>query len=150
MRRNLFVILALILGIFSLQAKPVEVGKAQRLGLNFIQHKAMFAKNAVNDLELTYTYRASNGVATAYVFNFDGGFVIVAADDCYSPILGYSSQGSFNYETAPDGLHYMLGELSNDIEKCVQLNQPVSSDVLCRWKNLEDHGMMLNLMAPKR
>ncbi len=142
MRRNLLVILALILGVFSLQAKPVEVGKAQRLGLNFIQHKAMFAKNAVNDLELAYTYGASNGVATAYVFNFDGGFVIVAADDCYSPILGYSSQGSFNYETAPDGLRYMLGELSNDIEKCVQLNQPVSSDVLCRWKNLEDHGMM--------
>ena len=142
MRRNLLVILALILGIFSLQAKPVEVGKAQRLGLNFIQHKAMFAKNAVNDLELAYTYRASNGVATAYVFNFDGGFVIVAADDCYSPILGYSCQGSFDFETAPDGLRYMLGELSNDIEKCIQLNQPVASDVLCRWKNLEDYGML--------
>ena len=142
MRRNLLVILALLLGIVSLQAKPVEVGTAQRLGRNFIQHKEMFAKNAVNDLDLAFTYRASNGMPTAYVFNFDGGYVIVAADDCSSPILGYSDQGNFNYETAPDGLRYMLGELSNDIEKRVQLNQPVPSDILCRWKNLEAYGVM--------
>jgi fibronectin type 3 domain-containing protein len=142
MRRNLLVIITLLLGITAMQAKPVDVATAQRLGRNFIQHKAMFAKNAVNDLELAYTCFADNGMATAYVFNFDGGYVIVAADDCSSPILGYSDQGSFDYETAPDGLRYMLGELSNDIEKRVQLNQPVPSDILCRWKNLEAYGMM--------
>ena len=34
MRRNLLVILALLLGMTTLQAKPVDVGTAQHLGLN--------------------------------------------------------------------------------------------------------------------
>ena len=93
MRRKLLVILALLLGITTLQARPVDVAKAQRLGRNFVQHKAMFAKNAVQDLQLAYTQYADNGMATMYVFNFDGGYVIVAADDSSSPILGYSDQG---------------------------------------------------------
>ena len=88
MRRNLLVIISLLLGITALQAKPVDVATAQRLGRHFIQHKAMFAKSAVNDLNLAYTYRTESGLTTAYVFNFDDGFVIVAADDCSSPILG--------------------------------------------------------------
>ena len=142
MRRNLFVILALVMGIFSLQAKPVEVGKAQRLGLNFIQHKALFAKNTVNGLDLTYTYRSSNGMATAYVFNFDGGFVIVAADDCSSPILGYSDRGHFDYETAPDGLRFMLNEISHGIETLVEQGGTAFGDIVCRWKNLEAYGVM--------
>ncbi len=92
MRRNLLVMLALLLGITTLHAKPVDVAKAQRLGQNFVQHKAMFAKNAVQDLQLAYTHHADNGMATMYVFNFDGGYVIVAADDSSSPILGYASR----------------------------------------------------------
>ena len=142
MKRNLLVILALLLGMTTLQAKPVEISTAQRLGLNFIQHKAMFAKTAVNELDLAYTFRATNGMATAYVFNFAGGYVVVAADDSYSPILGYSDQGQFDYDNAPDGLSFMLGELSNDIEKTVQLGRPVPSDILCRWKNLDAYGKM--------
>jgi hypothetical protein len=142
MRRNLLVIISLLLGITALQAKPVDVSTAQRLGRNFIQHKAMFAKNAVNDLDLAYTYRAESGMATAYVFNFDDGFVIVAADDCSSPILGYSDRGNFDYETAPDGLRFMLGEISRGIETMVEQGGTAFGDIICRWKNLESYGMM--------
>jgi hypothetical protein len=63
MRRNLLVILALLLGFTTLQAKPVDVAKAQRLGLNFVQHKAMFAKNDVQNIDLAYTFRTESGMA---------------------------------------------------------------------------------------
>jgi hypothetical protein len=142
MRRNLLVILALLLGITTLQAKPVDVAKAQRLGLNFVQHKALFAKKAVQDLQLAYTQYADNGMATLYVFNFDGGYVIVAADDSFSPILGYSDQGNFVYESAPDGLRFMLNEISNGIVTVVEQGRPVSSDIVSRWKNLEAYGYL--------
>ena len=141
MRRNLLVIITLLLGVAAM-AKPVDVATAQRLGLGFVQHKAMFAKNAVNNLDLAYTYHAESGMATAYVFNFDGGFVIVAADDCSSPILGYSDRGNFDYETAPDGLRFMLDEISRGIETVALQGNPVSNDILCRWKNLEAYGVM--------
>lgn len=142
MRRKLLVILALLLGITTLQARPVDVAKAQRLGRNFVQHKAMFAKNAVQDLQLAYTQYADNGMATMYVFNFDGGYVIVAADDSSSPILGYSDQGIFTYENTPDGLRFMLDELSRGIVTVVEQGRPVSSDIVSRWKNLEAYGYL--------
>ena len=142
MKKNILAFFALLLGITSLQAKPVDVGKAQRLGLNFVQHKPLFSKNLVQNLDLAYTCRADNGMATAYVFNFSGGFVVVAADDASSPIIAYSNQGNFNYETAPDGLLFMLGEHSRSIEKMMQQNQPATADILCRWKNLEEHGFL--------
>ena len=142
MRKNLLVILALLLGITALHAKPVDVGTAQRLGLNFIQHKAMFAKSDIYDLDLAYTYRADNGTATMYVFNFDGGFVIVAADDSSSPILGYSNQGNFDLDNAPDGLRFMLSEISRGITTVVEQGGTASGDIFCRWKNLETCGIM--------
>ena len=142
MRRNILVILALMLGITTLQAKPVDMGRAQRLGLNFIQHKAQFSKNAVQSLDLAYTFRAENGMATAYAFNFDGGFVIVAADDVSSPIIGYSDHGNFDYQTAPDGLLFMLGEHSRSIEMMVNQGVATPNDILCRWKNLEAYGRL--------
>lgn len=142
MRKNILLILALILGVTSLQAKPVDVAKAQRLGLNFVQHKALFAKNAVQDLQLAYTHHADNGMATMYVFNFNGGYVIVAADDSSSPILGYSDEGNFVYENAPDGLRFMMDELSKGIALTVEQGIPASSDIVSRWNNLETYGYL--------
>ena len=142
MRRNILAILALLLGITVMQAKPVDVSKAQRLGLNFIQHKAMFAKNSVQNLDLAYTFSTESGMATAYVFNFDEGFVVVAADDSYSPILGYSGCGQFDYDHAPDGLLYMLGEVTKDVERTVVAGMQPSNDIVCRWKNLETYGLL--------
>jgi len=142
MRKQLLLSFALLLGMASLQAKPVDVSRAQRLGLNFVQHKAVFAKNDVQSIDLAYTFRTESGMATAYVFNFDGGFVIVAADDCASPILGYSDCGNFVYEQAPDGLLFMMAEHSRGIERMVSQGAKANNDILSRWDNLEDFGAM--------
>lgn len=142
MRKNLLLIVALLLGIITLQARPVDVAKAQRLGLNFVQHKAMFAKNNVQDMQLAYTHYADNGMATMYVFNFNGGYVIVAADNTSSPILGYSDEGNFAYETAPDGLRFMMDELSRGIAAVVEQGSPATGDIVARWMNLEKNGCL--------
>lgn len=142
MKRNLLVILALLLGISTLQAESVDVAKAQRLGLNFVQHKALFAKNDVQNIDLAYTFRTESGMAGAYAFNFNGGFVIVAANDLSSPILGYSDQGNFDYDTAPDGMLFMMSEHMRGIETLAAQKHAATSDVLARWKNIEEHGVM--------
>jgi len=142
MRKNLLLIVALLLGIITLQARPVDVAKAQRLGLNFVQHKALFAKNNVQDMQLAYTHYADNGMATMYVFNFNGGYVIVAADNTSSPILGYSNEGNFAYETAPDGLRYMLEELSRGIAMVMEQGRPATGNIVARWMNLEKNGYL--------
>ena len=138
MRRNLLIILALFLGIATLQAKPVDATKAQRLGQNYVEQKL----DNPCQLNLAYTFQSENSTATAYVFNFGHGFVVVSADDCYHPILGYSENGNFNYDNAPDGLLFMLGEVSREIAHCVAENIVQSSDITCQWKNLEAFGVL--------
>ena len=142
MKKTILLVAALLLGIVAMQANPVDVAKAQRLGQQFIQNKPSFAKGAANHFDLAYTFNADNGKATAYVFNFDGGFVVVSADDCYHPILGYSDHGNFDYDNAPDGLLFMLGEVNREIAQCVAENIPVTSDIVCQWKNLEASGVL--------
>ncbi len=142
MKRHILLILALMMGVTLTQAKPVDVDKAQRLGLSFVQHKALFAKSNVNDLQLAYTHYAENGMAAMYVFNFDGGYVIVAADDCASPIQGYSNEGSFDYATAPDGLLYMMDEQARGIATVVEQGLAPSSDITLRWESLEANGTL--------
>jgi len=142
MRKHILLILALMMGITLAQAKPVDVAKAQRLGLSFVQHKALFAKNNVNEVQLAYTHYAENGMAAMYVFNFNGGYVIVAADDSSSPILGYSDEGSFDYATAPDGLRFMMDELARGIATVVEQGIAPTNDIALCWDNLETMGCL--------
>lgn len=142
MKKHLFVTIALFMGMITLQASPVDMGTAQRLGQQFIQHKLLFARNAADQLTLAHTFCSDSGIATAYVFNFGGGFVVVAADDVSSPILGYSDCGDFDFGTAPDGLLFMLNELSQSIEKAVIEGRKATSETICQWKNLEAYGVL--------
>jgi hypothetical protein len=65
MRKNLFLAIALLLGITTLQAKPVEINTAQRLGLSFVKHKALFAQNDVQSIELAHVFHTESGMTGA-------------------------------------------------------------------------------------
>ena len=50
------------------------------------------------------------------MFNNDaGGFVIIAGDDAVTPVLGYTSTGSFDAENLPDGLKDLLKSYERQI-----------------------------------
>ena len=141
MKRNLLVILALLLSVTMLQAKPVDTSRALRLGQAFLEQKQA---KSVGNLVLSYVQYGQSGQPTAYVFNADEGFVIVSADDSYHPILGYSEKGRFDHDTAPDGMLFMLGQLSREIDQCIIEGIATTSDIACRWKNLEQSGTLGN------
>ena len=62
------------------------------------------------DYELGHTEKAG-GENILYVFNRGNeGFVVVSADDCFNPILGYSDNGAFDYDSAPPQLKWWLNE----------------------------------------
>ncbi len=141
MRKISLALFVLLAGLTTLQAKPVDALRAQRLGQSYMEQK--LAKSNIT-LDLAYTSRADNGTPTAYVFNFHNGFVVVSADDSYHPILGYSERGRFDYEQAPDGLRFMLDALSHEIAQCIAECIATTSDIACQWKNLEACGMLGN------
>ena len=90
MRNCILTLLALALTSIAVQARPVDQETARRLGQSFVMSK--FEPTRQNsELNLVYTAFSERGEACYYVFNIGNtGFVIMAADDHYRPIIGYS------------------------------------------------------------
>lgn len=56
-----------------------------------------------------------------YVFNHaDGGFVIVGGDQAAAEILGYSEEGSFQYDQLPPQMQWWLGQYDKEISHAIR------------------------------
>ena len=60
-----------------------------------------FNNNGAKTAQLTDLSKEA-GFANLYIFAAEQGFVVMAADDCVQPILGYSLDGHFSTENMPD------------------------------------------------
>ena len=104
-------VLLLALGYSSLQAKRITQWQAQQQAYSFwgkqMPQKARAKSRAATTASPSDAY---------YVFNNDaGGFVIIAGDDAVTPVLGYTSTGSFDAENLPDGLKDLLKSYERQI-----------------------------------
>lgn len=70
---------------------------------------AMFKASTASSIKLAYTVEADN-FNSCYIFNrgIDNGFLVVAADDAVTPLLGYSETGSFDPENIPANMKDFL------------------------------------------
>jgi len=104
-------VLLLALGYSSLQAKRITQWQAQQQAYSF-WGKQMPQKAKAKSRTAT-TASPSDAY---YVFNNDAGrFVIIAGDDAVTPVLGYTSTGSFDAENLPDGLKDLLKSYERQI-----------------------------------
>lgn len=104
-------VLLLALGYSPLQAKRITQWQAQQQAYSFwgkqMPQKAKSKSRAATTASRSDAY---------YVFNNDaGGFVIIAGDDAVTPVLGYTSTGSFDAENLPDGLKDLLKSYERQI-----------------------------------
>ena len=104
-------VLLLALGYSPLQAKRITQWQAQQQAYSFwgkqMPQKAKAKSRAASTASRSDAY---------YVFNNDaGGFVIIAGDDAVTPVLGYTSAGSFDAENLPDGLKDLLKSYERQI-----------------------------------
>ena len=104
-------VLLLALGYSPLQAKRITQWQAQQQAYSF-WGKQMPQKAKAKSRTAT-TASPSDAY---YVFNNDaGGFVIIAGDDAVTPVLGYTSTGSFDAENLPDGLKDLMKSYERQI-----------------------------------
>lgn len=84
-----------------------------------LQNSAQGRRMGAQPLTLIYT-EAGNETPVFYVFSkagkSDNGFVIVSADDLAIPVLGYSDDGEFCYDSMPEQMKWWLGEYAAQIE----------------------------------
>ena len=94
--KRVFVIFLVLILLFTAKAGPIDRQKALSIAQNFW---ASQVKTPATFLDVT----AQTQFQGMYIFTTvdGGGFVIVAADDCAKPILGYSRKGSFSTTDIP-------------------------------------------------
>lgn len=99
---------------FSRQLSPSEALSAA-LGTGS-EAPAKFKASAASGIKLAYTVEAEN-FNSCYIFNRgnDGGFLVVAADDAVTSLLGYSETGSFDPENIPANMKAFLDGYTAEI-----------------------------------
>ena len=108
---QLMLVLLLVSGLATIQAKRISQWQAQQQAYSF-WGKQMPQKAKAKSKAATTASRSD----AYYVFNNDaGGFVIIAGDDAVTPVLGYTLTGSFDAENLPDGLKDLLKSYERQI-----------------------------------
>ena len=115
MKKSLLTILALAIAATMLQARPVSQETARLLAKSFVEANFGFTRQS-DQLTLVRTAFSDRGEACYYVYNVgDMGFVILAADDCVRPVIGYSNEGIFNPDDMAPALAYYLEKVRQGI-----------------------------------
>ena len=106
--------------------KSIQVNRVQNKKANFISRQQPGMKKV----------RMSNGDSYApyYIFNNeDGGFVIVAGDNCATPILGYSTEGNIDPNNLPIQLQELLEAYAEEIQHAVDNNDQPTDSIAKLW-----------------
>lgn len=141
-------------------ARDVEVGgetrtskEAENVAVEFLSQlgsgksKRVFYDEEIIDLEQVYPEEvsqrslfSSDDAPELFIFNnADSGFVIVSGDKRSTDILGYSDEGSFNYDKAPEYVKDWIGEYENQIQY-IRNNPEEFKDVIDEKIILRDEG----------
>ena len=131
--------LMLALFVGQLIASPVDVNTARQLGLKYVQGNAT---KRVTELNLAYTQMTESGTNALYVFNFEGGYMIVAADDVAQPILAFGEEGCFDANNIPDGLAYYLRHYARQIDYAVTNNMTATPEIAEQWEQIRKYGII--------
>ena len=116
-------LLSLLVIALTVSATPVNQQKALTAGTHFMQRQGLIKST---ELLTAYEMPASADIDNSlYIFNIDtSGFVIVSADDRCCPILGYSMNGSFDYNKLPSNMMAWLKECAKSIQAGIHSNAP--------------------------
>lgn len=148
MQRKSLRLIAMMLIVFaSLTAKanPVDMRTSREVAMKFVNANAKVPLRGAEDLQLVTTYSISRGGAAFHVFNTPNGFVIVAADDCATPILGYSDEGRpFDTDNVPIQLQVYLQWFVEQIQYGIENNIQPDEATAQQWELVRTIGRLNN------
>ena len=114
-------------------AVGIDAHHANAIAANFMSKQKTTLKSSASSSQLTLChtgYSSSDGVTPAY-YVFAGeqdGWVVVAADDRATSVLGYAEHGTFDYDALPDNLRAWLDGYRQQVEH-IQAHPEVSTAV---------------------
>ena len=125
-------ILALVLMVaMPMMAERVTPETALKVAATFLNN------NGAKAAQLTDLTEAA-GYTNLYIFNGEQGFVVMAADDCVQPILGYSLTGKFVAENMPTNVSGWLQGYNDEIQYAIDSKMSASAETAKLWKDLAE------------
>lgn len=135
-------IVALLLMVaMPMMAERVTPETAQKVAQTFLNN------NGAKSAQLTDLSKIA-GFPNLYIFTAEPGFVVMAADDCVQPILGYSLTGNFVAENMPENAHSWLQGYSDEIQYAIDSKMKASAETSKLWKDLIDGNSKAGKATP--
>ena len=129
-RFTLIVTLVLLVAMHAF-AEHVPLETASKVASTFLN------SNGAKTTQLTDLYTEA-GFPNLYIFNAAQGFVVMAADDCVQPILGYSLTGNFVAENIPTNVSGWLQGYNDEIQYAIENQVRASAETSKSWEDLID------------
>ena len=141
MKRVLLSLAMLFVVLSATQANPVDMSLAQAAASKFFEVQ-LNAELRDGTPELVFAERDG----AFYVFNTGTkGFVIIAGDDAYRPVIGYSDESSFDANNIPPALVYYLDGIAESILKLRSRSNAVAAPmVAAEWESVLNHGRLIS------
>ncbi|MCR5645073.1 MAG: C10 family peptidase [Bacteroidales bacterium] len=130
MKRTSIIIGFILMTALPLTAAHVTPKTARQVATTFLNN------NGAKAAQLTDLTKAA-GFPNLYIFNAEEGFVVMSADDCVRPILGYSLTGTFKVEDMPENISSWLQSYSDGIQGAIDHQMRASDETAKLWKDLE-------------
>jgi hypothetical protein len=141
MKKNAFILTLLLTVSLSLFAEHVDPETARKVATTFLNNNGA-KSNQLVDLSKTA------GFQNLYIFTTEESFVIIAADDCVQPILGYSTENPFGTGKMPENLFCWLEGYDEQIAYAVRNGQKATNEVDEAWRLLLTGAMPETKDAP--
>ena len=123
---------------------PVDETTAKQLAQNFWKENNIMGvrgdkvfKKRMDDARFV-NVAPQCGYSEFFIFNNEEGkgFVIIAADDCVTPILGYSYDNNFATENLPPNLKGWLDGYAVQIRMAVEMRATATDEIRADWECL--------------
>ena len=127
-RFTIFLALSLVVAM-PMMAERVTPETARKVATTFLNN------NGAKTTQLTDLSKEA-GFQNLYIFTAEQGFVVMSADDCVQPILGYSLTGKFVAEDMPENVAWWLQGYNDEIQYATDKKNNASAEVAQQWKDL--------------
>jgi len=131
MKRFTMILALALMVAMPMMAERVTPETARKAATTFLNN------NGAKAAQLTDLSKAA-GFPNLYIFTAEQGFVVMAADDCVQPILGYSLTGSFITDNMPDNVRDWFQGYNDEIQYAVKNQMRASTETIQLWKDLAE------------
>jgi hypothetical protein len=122
--------MALLLAVaMPMMAERVTPETARKVATTFLQN------NGAKTTQMAELSK-SVGFDNLYIFTTESSFVVMSADDCVKPILGYSFDGKFEVEGMPENVRGWLKGYNDGIQYIIENNIKPTTFVKNTWNDL--------------